>query len=118
MARYNILTIMFAVLALLPAFAHADPLFENPLNLTVNGAQVETIPQLLLALIDVGLMLAYPLAAGIIIYAGFKMATAQGDAKKAGEARKMVEAAAIGFAIIIASKGLQLVIQSTLESLK
>jgi hypothetical protein len=99
------------------AFA-AEPLITNMLNWTYDGHQVSTIPELILASVDILMTIAIPVAVAFIIWAGFDMVVAQGDPGKVSKGRQKLLNAMVGLAIVLAAKGIQLAIQGTVRALQ
>lgn len=110
----------------LPAFAFAQGTEDctgiicNPIGWakTSSGETVETIPQFLDLLLQIMITVAIPLVSILIIYTGYLFATAKGDMKKIEKYRDMLLYIVIGLAILLMSKGIQMALQSTIDSLK
>lgn len=104
----------------LPAAASAQGVIDNPVAhiKTSSGKSVTTITDVIDVALNVLIQIAIPVVAIMIIMAGFNFATAKGDPKKIAKARAMITYIVIGLTIILASKGIQLALQSTIESLK
>lgn len=107
----------------LPAVAFAQDcpgLICNPLAhfQTSAGESVETIPQLLDMLLGILIQVTLPLVAVLIIYSGYLFATAAGDPGKVKKARAMLTYIVVGLGILLASKGIQMALQSTINSLR
>jgi hypothetical protein len=91
----------------------------NPLiHQTVNGEQVETLPQLLNFLLDLLVRVSIPIITVAIIWTGFVYATSKGDPTKLKKAHAMALYIVLGAGLVFLSKGLQLAIQSTIDTLK
>lgn len=95
-----------------------SPLFQNWLNLTINGEKVQTVSDVIFALVDLVAPVAVFVAGLVIIKAGFDMAMHGENDSERTKARNMLTNAVIGLAIILAAKALALAIQSTITSLK
>jgi hypothetical protein len=83
----------------------------NPLN------NINSVQDLLLAIVDILLVFAIPIVVFFIIYAGFKFVTAQGDTGKIAEARSAFTWAVVGGVIVLGAKLLAHVIQQTVNQL-
>jgi hypothetical protein len=68
---------------------------DNPLG------EIMTIPELIKKLFDIVLVIAVPLTAIMIIFAGFLLVTSRGDQKKLAMGKKALVAAVIGGAIVL-----------------
>ena len=89
----NVLQITTALLrtqAWLPGYGLKDEYQNNPASF------VQKIFNLFITLVVI-------VAVGILIYAGFKYVTSQGDSSKAEEAQKMIMYAVIGIIIAVAA---------------
>ncbi len=124
--RYNdtMRKLYYFVLYSLPALAFAqndtcDGLICNPLDWakTSDGQTVQTIPQFLDMLLGIMIMVAMPLTAILMIWTGFQYAMAKGDQTKLKKARDSILYIIVGLAILLASKGLQMTLQATVDSL-
>ncbi len=110
---------------LLPSIAMAqtqncEGLICNPLASfkTSDGRPVETIMDLIDLLLQILIQVSIPLVAGFVIWTGYNFATAKGDSSKITKARKSLTYIIIGFIVILLSKGVQIAIQSTIDTLK
>ena len=77
--------------------------FKNPINF-------KTIPDLLVAVINVFIIVATPIVVFFLIYAGFKYITAQGNPEQIAEASKALLYGIIGGVIIIGSIAIMAII--------
>ncbi len=108
----------------LPALAFAQDtcsgLICNPIGhlKTSDGESVTTIVDFIDLALQFMIMLAIPIVAIFIIWSGYNFATAQGDPKKLEKARKSITYIIIGFVVLLLSKGIQMTIQSTIDTLK
>lgn len=82
---------------------------ESPLT-------AETIPALILQVIDVILVFATPIIVLYIMYGGFQLVTAGGEAGKIEHGRQTIMWAIIGGVIILGARVIIDVLQSTVES--
>lgn len=115
---YNTSMKQFAILLLFsaflfPLFAIAAPCpqgavcIENPLKAT-------TLLQLLNNIINFIFNLAIVITPLMVVIGGFMFVTGSGDAKKISDARALLLWTAIGFAVILLSRGLVQVLLSVL----
>jgi small-conductance mechanosensitive channel len=104
-------------LFIVPIFAAAQQectaLFCNPLRQDI-WAGADTIPKVLVVLLDLFIKIAMPIAALSIIYTGFTFVTSKGDPAKLKKARAMLTYLVVGLAIMLAAKGIGMAIQSTI----
>jgi len=83
--------------------------FENPLN-------ADNIWDLINNLIDLIYTISIPLLVIVVLWAGFTMITAGGKAENFKKGQNILLYAAIGFAIILLSKGVSLIISNILNA--
>lgn len=83
---------------------------QNPLGNT-------TITQFFNNLLDVVIMIAFPIAVLFMVYAGFLFVTAQGNQEKLSLAKKIFFWTAVGALIILGAKVLLEAIQGTVSQL-
>lgn len=94
--------------------SYGEPLYRklfkelNPIAQTSAVGVVNSI-------INYAMYIAIPLSIIFIIYGGFQILFAKDDAKKVATGGKAILWAAIGFGIIITSKGLALIVTSILK---
>jgi hypothetical protein len=88
--------------------------YENPIKI----AGVATIPDFLLALVDLVWLVGVPIIAICIIYAGFLFVTGGDNESKVAKARFVFMWTAIGAMVLLGAKGIAMAIQSTVLSLK
>ena len=81
---------------------------ENPLG-------VSNITQLINKLIYYLQIVAVPIVAIMVLYAGFKIMTSEGDPKGLGDAKKIILYAAIGYGIILIGSGFVYIIKDILN---
>ncbi len=82
----------------------------NPLGKT------KSIQDLIKAIVDWLIIIAGPIAVGMIIWGGVKMVIAAGDPKGFEEGKNIILYAVIGYAIILVGWGIQNIIESILKS--
>jgi Na+/proline symporter len=83
---------------------------ENPLN------NINSIEDLLEAILYIFMTLMIPVIVFFIIYAGFKYVTAQGNASKVEEANRALLYAVIGGVLILGAVAIAGIIQSTVSA--
>ena len=97
---------------------HADDAqtFANPFQ--YNSGATQTIPDLLLALVDLVFLIGTPIIVIFIIYAGFLFVTAGDNESKITKARFVLMWTLIGGLVLLGAKAIGLAIQNTITSLK
>jgi hypothetical protein len=83
--------------------------FDNPVNAT-------SVQELINNLIDFIYTISIPLLVIVVLWAGFTMITAGGKAENFKKGQNILLYAAIGFAIILLSKGVSLIISDLLNA--
>lgn len=101
---------------LFPAITLAQNAYVNPWN--VGGVKMDTIPEVLLTLVDAVLLLLAPIAVVFFVYAGFLFVTAQGNDQKLSVAKRMFFWTFLGAVLILGTKVLTEAIQQTINELK
>lgn len=81
-----------------------------------NPLKFDSIPEFLLAIIDIILIFAVPIIVLFIMYAGFLYVTARGDTGQIGQAHSALTWAIIGGVIVLGAKILLTVIQGTVSA--
>lgn len=95
---------------LLPALVSAQPppkSLKNPLD-----PSLSSIPDLLLAILNVVIIIAMPIVALYIIYAGFMYVAAQGNPEKVQEAGRALTFGVIGGVIIVGAVAILAIISN------
>lgn len=77
----------------------------------------DNLPDLIVELLKIVMLIASPIIAIMIIYAGYMFVTASGDPKKIGAAKDMLLYVVIGAAIILGAEIIAKAIQGTVNSL-
>lgn len=107
----------------IPSIAFAAPgvcgesdggLIENP----IAHLGICTIPEFLGLLLSLLVKISIPVIAVLIIFTGFTYATSKGDPGKLKKAHDMFLYIILGAGLLFAAKGLQMAIQSTIDTLK
>lgn len=105
----NIITILF----LAPSLVSAASTYANPI---VYGG-VTTIPDLLLALVDLVFLVAMPILVIFIIYAGFLFVTAGDNETQIKKARFVFLWTCVGGLVLLGAKAIAAAVQATILSL-
>lgn len=82
-------------------------------NQLVNPISVSSLDGLVSKILGIAIILAIPVAALLIIYAGFMYVLAQGDKKKIGDAHQILLWTVVGLAIILGAWAIVQIIQGT-----
>ena len=88
-------------------------MYENPV---ASQLSIDSIPCLLLALVDLVFLIAGPVIVMCIIYGGFLFVTAQGNETKITKARTVLIWTLVGAGVLLSAKAISLAIQATLVS--
>lgn len=101
------------------AFVYAQTgLYENPITLTgASGGKIQTIPEFLLALVDIVFLFGMPIIVLFIIYAGFLFVTAGDNESQISKARTTILWTLIGAAVLIGAKVIAMAIKTTVLGL-
>lgn len=108
--KYLILIIVLAI----SVFFAKDLILAQDSTSLENPLRYNDIKDLIDAIIDFLFTISIPITAILIIIGGFMMITAGGDVYKLEKAKSLFLYTAIGFAIILLSKGLVAVLKSIL----
>ena len=93
--------------------------YTNPIVLQgADGGPIKTIPEFLLALVDIVFLFGMPIVVICIIYGGFLFVTAGDNEAQITKARKTILWTLIGAAALIGAKVIAAAIQATVLSLK
>lgn len=92
------------VLATGPGFVRVK--LENPLA-------INSLEELLIALLNVAVIIAIPIIVFFIVYAGFLYVTAQGNAEQVQKATRALTYAVIGGVLIIGAQAISYIIRDT-----
>jgi TRAP-type C4-dicarboxylate transport system permease small subunit len=79
---------------------------------------MNTLEELLIAILNLIMVLMVPVIVFFIIYAGFKYVTARGNVSTIGEATKALTYAIIGAVIILGAVAISQMIKSTVDQFK
>ena len=103
-------------------FVHAQAsgqFYANPITLTTsNGTPIKSIPEFLLALVDIVFLFGMPIIVIFIIYAGFLFVTAGDNESQITKAKTVITWTLIGAAVLIGAKVIAMAIQTTVLSLQ
>lgn len=80
-----------------------------------NPSKINSIPDLLDAIINFLYTMSFPVLTGVMLYAGFVMLTSAGNATKFNQGITIIIYGAIGFLVVLFSKGIIIVIQQILQ---
>ena len=100
-------TFFSTAVILLPLLSHAQGL-ENPLR-------VNSITELLAALLNILTILMIPIVVFFIILAGFRYVMAQGNSTQVSDATRALTYAIIGGVLILAAQAITVIIQATVD---
>lgn len=103
-----------ASLLLLPLKLFAQGAYPNPLSDTT----IKTIPDLMIALVDLVFIVVMPIVVIFIIYAGLQFVTAGDNDAKLARAKLNITWALIGAAVLLGAKVLSNVVQKTILDLQ
>jgi len=110
LAYVSSLTLLFGGSALT---AHALTSYQNPI--TYGG--ITTIPELLLALVDLVFLIGVPIIVIFIIYSGFLFVSAGDNEAQVGKAKTVFTWTVIGALVLLGAKAISAAIQATVLSL-
>ena len=114
MYRFFINTFVFAVfLGGITLVAHAASSYQNP----ITYGNIQSIPDLLLALVDLIFLIGVPIIVLFIIYAGFLFVSAGDNEAAIGKAKTVFMWTVIGALLLLGAKAISLAIQETVLSL-
>jgi Type IV secretion system pilin len=103
-------TLLFgAQQALAQPVSHAPVRLENPLN-------VDTIPELLTAILNIVIVLAVPIIVFFIIYSGYLYVTARGNAAQVEQATRSLTYAIIGGVLVIGAVAIAEIVRNLVLS--
>ncbi len=88
--------------------------YNNPITFQYNGQVVKTIPEFLLALVDLAFLIAMPIIVVFLVYSGFLFLTAGDNEANVTKAKKVFLWCLVGATIAIGAKVLAAVIQATI----
>jgi len=97
--------------------AHAQ-YYKNPITIQgASGKPIETIPEFLLALVDIVFLFGMPIIVLFIIYGGFLFVTAGDNEAQITKARRTILWTLVGAGVLIGAKVIAMAIQATVLSL-
>lgn len=116
-----VLSLVFSILLVVPLLAFAgdpnvspNPTFE-PVTLDNPLANIDSLEELLVALLNIFIVLMIPVIVFFIIYAGFKYVVAQGNPSKIEEAHRTLLYAIIGGVLVLAAVAISEIIANTVN---
>jgi hypothetical protein len=108
--------LLFGVLASVRAQAAAY--YDNPIKLLGSGGgPIKTIPEFLLAIVDLVFLFGMPIIVMFIVYAGFLFVTAGDNESQISKAKTTITWTLIGAAVLIGAKVIAMAIQTTVLTL-
>ncbi len=110
--KNKITSFLFLIIAFFIPFAFASAQLQNPLN------NISSFGELIAAVLDIVMMIGFPIAVLAIMYSGFLFVTAQGNSEKLESAKNALLWTVIGTAVLLGSWVLSVGISSTIESLR
>ncbi|MBU1557798.1 pilin [Patescibacteria group bacterium] len=99
---------------LLPSLASAEVVAGGGIK---NPIGVDSIQELIDAILQIVIAIGTPVAVLFLIYAGFKFVTAQGNPAKVGEAREYFMWTLVGIVILLGASLLSSVVSGTIDQL-
>ena len=97
---------------------YAQSTYSNPITyVDSSGTAIDSIPRLLLALVDLIFLIGTPIVVIFIIYSGFLFVTAGDNESKATKARFVFTWSMVGALVLFGAKAIALAIQTTVLSL-
>ncbi len=106
-ASYAFLSSVFFI-----PFTLVNAQLQNPLN------NISSFGELISAILDIVMMIGFPVAVLAIMYSGFLFVTAQGNSEKLESAKNALLWTIVGTAILLGSWVLSMGISSTIDSLR
>lgn len=97
--------------------ARAQSTYPNPITYNDGSGVIDSIPRLLLALVDLVFLIGVPIVVMSIIYSGFLFVTAGDNESKSGKARFVFTWTMIGALVLFGAKAIALAIQTTVLNL-
>ncbi|MDO8521144.1 MAG: hypothetical protein Q7S52_03445 [bacterium] len=112
----------FIACALAPAFffgaiafiAQGASTYENP----IKYGNITTIPQLLLALVDLVLLIGVPIIVIFIIYGGFLFVKSGDNESELAKAKNVFWWTLVGALVLLGAKAIELAIEGTITGLQ
>lgn len=98
---------------LIAGVAAAQSTYSNP----VTYGSITTVPDFLLAVVDLVFLIAVPFIVICIIYSGFLFVTAGDNESQIAKARKVFLWTIIGAIVLLGAKAIALAIQNTINAL-
>lgn len=111
---YRALLVPIVALAPILVCANVQTDAANPLE----GAGISSLAQLLVTILDVAILVIFPVVVLMIVYTGMLFVTAQGNPAKISAARSALLWTVIGALVVLGSKALALAIEATVEDIK
>jgi hypothetical protein len=110
---------LFLAVVLLPLHVWATPTAQEGIKVELkNPLRLNSIEELLVAILNLVMVLMVPVIVFFIILAGFKYVTARGNASQVQEATKALTYAVIGGVIILGAVAISQMIKSTVDEFR
>lgn len=106
------INIVFFIITLFTPLAFVSAQLKNPLN------NIDSFGELITAVLDIVIMIGFPVAVLAIMYSGFLFVTAQGNSEKLESAKAALLWTIIGTAVLLGASVLSTGVSSTIESLR
>ena len=87
----------------------------DSLNQLPNPLGISTLSDLVTKVFDALMILAVPVAVAMAMYGAYKIIVSAGDPKKAQEGGNIILYAALGFGLLLISKGIVAIVQSLFQ---
>src|SRR3989338_1851967 len=105
------LTLCFGALTLI---AQGASFYDNP----IKYGGIQTIPDLLLALVDLVFLIGVPIVVIFIIYGGFLFVKSGDNESELAKAKNVMTWTLVGALVLLGAKAISLAIQGTITSLQ
>jgi len=110
--------VLVIVILSLPNFVYSGPAGESVTVELQNPLKMDSLEDLLVAILNLIMVLMVPIIVFFIIFAGFKYVTARGNASTIGEATRALTYAIIGAVIILGAVAISQMIKSTVDEFR
>lgn len=111
LAHVSAFTLLFGAAALVGEAASS---YQNP----ITYGSIKTVPELLLALVDLVFTVGVPIIVIFIIYGGFLFVKSGDNESELTKAKNVFMWTLVGALILLGAKAISLAIQGTVDSLK
>lgn len=118
LSNLSALALLWSGVSLLAHAQVSGQFYENPIKFTgADGTPIKSIPEFLLALVDIVFLFGMPIIVIFIIYAGFLFVTAGDNEAQISKAKTTIMWTLIGAAVLIGAKVIAMAVQTTVLSL-